>query len=122
MDDFVVNERAMVHAYELIDHRRFVVGTDWPHCHPTPAQQQAFVDGHSWDAHGLWHLVIAQDCPEGTLARHRFAYGDFVRVHRSALTNCLERARQGGLRPLQDAALELLRRLDAKAGIPGDPD
>ncbi len=117
MDEYTVNERALVHAYDLIEHRRFVIGTDWDESHPTPVEQQAFIDEHSWDAFALWHLAIADDSPRETIARHQFALGDFHRVHRSALVSTVDRARAGGHHLLEEAAEELLHRLDAKAGV-----
>lgn len=117
MDDYVVNERAVVQAYDLIDRRHFLIGTSWPQAHPSPAEQDAFIRTHSWPAFALWHLAIAPGSPELTIGHYQFAYGDFARVHRAALVDCLDRARRGGYRHLEEACSELLHRLDAKAGI-----
>lgn len=118
MDDYLVNERAVVQAYDLIERRHYVIGTTWPQDHPTLDQQEAFIRTHTWQAFALWHLAIAPDSPEQTIARYQFAYGDFTRLHRAALVDCLARAQRGGHRLLEEACSELLHRLDAKAGIP----
>lgn len=117
----MVNERAVVNAYDLIDQGRFVVGTDWAHAHPSVPEQFAFVERTSWDAFALWHLGIASSGPPDTVGHYWFAFGDFSRVHRSALAVCRERADLRGHRHLTDTCLELLARLDARAGITVGP-
>lgn len=117
MNGYVLNDRAVVNAYGLIEDKRFVVGTDWDSSHPTPADQAAFLEAHSWDTFALWHLAVDEGAAEETMARHQFAVGDFTRVHRSALVRCVERARAGQHHVLEEAAQELLHRLDTKAGI-----
>ncbi len=118
MDAYEVNESAVVHAYELISNRRFVIGTDWPESHPTLEQQKAYLKKRSWEDFGRWHLALDTASPEHTIGHYQFAYGDGARVHRSALASCVARAKQGGHRKLEQAAEELLHRLDDKAGIP----
>lgn len=117
MDEYQVNERAVVHAYHLIDRKRFVIGTDWDHDRPTLAQRQAFVARHSWNVYSWWHLGVDPNSLEHTIERYQFAIGDLTRVHRSALAGCLARAERGGHHQLAEASMELLRRLDARAGI-----
>lgn len=121
MEDYVVNELAVVHAYGLIDGRHFVIGTDWSDSSLTTAQRAAFVEEHSWPAYGLWHLATDPSVPEGTWDHYLFPIGDLVRVHRSALLDHLAQAERTGRRRLADSCLELLRRLDAKAGLGGVP-
>ncbi len=117
MDDYVVHDDAVVHAYQLIDDRHVVLGTDWEESHPTLGQQEEFIARNSWDAFARWHLALDPSVPPETIGHYQFAYGDGVRVHRSALVSCVTRARRRGDRKLEQAAEELLRRIDAKAGI-----
>lgn len=117
----MVNERGVVNAYDLIDQGRFVLGTDWAHDHPTVPEQFAFVERTSWDTFALWHLATRTSGPGDALGHYWFAFGDFAKVHRSALAVCRERAQRRGHRQLVDTCLELLARLDAKAGITVGP-
>ena len=57
---------------------------------------------------------------EGTKSRYAFVFGDFRRVHRSALIACVFRAAQWRHKAVELAAHELLQRLDAASGLTAD--
>lgn len=112
-----LNEAALVFAHDLIQARHFVIGTQWADHQPMPDQRQAFLDQHSWEDYALWHLGLTEGAAEETLVRYDFAYGDFSRLHRSALVECAERAATYRDGSVEAAAHDLLELLDHKAGL-----
>ncbi len=112
-----LNEEALAFAHDLIQARHFVIGTQWADDEPTQAQRQAFLKQHSWDRYALWHLGLTEGAAEHTVVRYDFAFGDFSRLHRSALVECIERAATYRDRSIEKAARDLLELLDHKAGV-----
>jgi hypothetical protein len=110
---YSVNERAVAHAESLIRARRYVLRSDWGERQPRAADENAFLEKHSWAAYGEWHLGLTEGAPEETKARHAFVYGDFRRVHRTGLIACVYRASEWRHKEVELAAHDLLQLLDA---------
>lgn len=113
------NVDAVARAHDLIRLRRFVVGTDWAECAPDRARRVDYIERHSWDDYALWHLGLTDGAGHETLARYDFAYGDFTRVHRSALVACAAQASRFHDRGIEQAANDLIAVIDGLLGSAG---
>ena len=112
MAKYEVNEAGVTHAKALIEARRYVVRSRWADVQPSAADQNAYLDSHSWDEYGQWHLALTVDATPETKARYAFVYGDFRRLHRMGIIACYYRAAEWGHREVLLAAHELLQFLD----------
>ena len=112
MASYAVNDAAVRRARELIAARQYMLDSDWGEVQPRADAENAFLDGHSWEEYGEWHLGLTDGATEETKARHAFVYGDFRRVHRSALIACHYRAAEWRHKEIELAAHELLQELD----------
>jgi hypothetical protein len=117
MAKYTVNPAGVAHASELIDARRYVLSSDWGERQPRADAQNAFLERHSWDEYAAWHLALTDGAKDETKARYAFVYGDFRRVHRSALIACVYRAAEWRHKAVELAAHDLLQHLDRTAGI-----
>jgi hypothetical protein len=116
MASYAVNERAVAHARRLIDARQYVLDSRWGDVQPTADDENAFLERHSWEEYAEWHLGLTEGATDHTKARYAFIYGDFRRVHRSALIACVYRAAEWRHKAVELAAHELLQQLDATSG------
>ena len=114
MASYSVNERAVARAERLIDARQYVLDSDWGDVQPRADAENAYLATHSWEDYAEWHLGLTEGASDATKARHAFVYGDFRRVHRSALIACVYRAAEWRHKAVELAAHELLQRLDAR--------
>jgi hypothetical protein len=115
MAEYALNETAVDRASGLIDARQYVLDSDWGEVQPGADDQNAYLDQHSWDDYSAWHLGLTEGAEDETKRRYAFVYGDFRRVHRSALIACVYRASEWRHKAVELAAHELLQRLDAKS-------
>jgi hypothetical protein len=113
MAKYLVNKAAVAHCRELIDARQYVISSDWGDSQPTADDQNAYLESHSWDEYGAWHLGLTADANDETKARYAFVCGDLRRVHRSGLIACVYRAAEWDHKEIELAAHELLQHLDA---------
>ena len=86
---------------------------------PRAADENAFLESHSFEEYGEWHLGLTEGPADDTKARYAFVYGDFRRLHRSGLIACHYRAAEWRHKEIELAAHELLQLLDKQAGISG---
>jgi hypothetical protein len=117
MATYKVNRRAVAHCRQLIDTRQYVLDSDWGEVQPRAEAQNAFLERHSWEEYAAWHLGLTEEAADGTKARYAFVYGDFRRVHRTALIACVYRASEWRHKDVELAAHDLLQELDRAAGI-----
>jgi hypothetical protein len=113
MASYSVNERAVARARELIDARQYVLDSDWGSVQPRADDENAFLKSHSWEEYADWHLGLTDGATERTKARYAFVYGDFRRIHRTALIACVYRAAEWRHKAIELAAHELLQHLDS---------
>jgi hypothetical protein len=113
MASYTLNKTAVAHARELIDAHQYVLRSDWGEAQPRTEDENRFLERHSWDDYGAWHLALTDGATDGTKARYGFVFGDFRRVHRMALIACQFRAAEWRHKEIELAAHELLQRLDA---------
>ena len=90
--------------------------SDWGDVQPRASAQNAYLESHSWEEYGEWHLALTEGAAEETKARYGFVYGDFRRIHRMGLIACMYRAAEWRHKAVELAAHELLQELDAKSG------
>jgi hypothetical protein len=109
---YAVNPPGVEHARALIDARQYVLESDWGQVQPRAADENAFLEKHSWDEYAAWHLGLTEGAKEHTKARYAFVCGDFRRVHRMGLIACLYRAAEWRHKEVERAAYELLQHLD----------
>jgi hypothetical protein len=111
-----LNKAAVAHARKLIDGRQYVLDSDWGEVSPAPDDENAFLKSHSWDDYAKWHLALTDGANDDTKARYAFVFGDFRRIHRTALIACVFRASEWRHKAIELAAHDLLQRLDKVSG------
>ena len=114
MAKYEVNKAAVEYAKRLIDSRQYVLDSDWGEVQPNAAAQNAFLEKHSWEEYGRWHLGLTVGPNEETKAHSAFVYGDLRRLHRTGLIACVYRASEWRHKEVELAAHDLLQLLDAK--------
>ncbi len=117
MARYTVNDEAVEQARARIDAKQYVLDSDWGEVQPDAAAQNTYLERHSWADYAGWHLALTEGASDETKARHAFVYGDFRRVHRTALIACVYRASEWRHKRVELAAHDLLQRLDRIAGI-----
>jgi len=109
-----VNTDGVTQARTLIDAGKVDVDTEWSDAAPSATDENAEIERHGYDGYGAWHLAIDPEANEDTKKRYAFPYGDFSRVNRAALIHGKQRAAQNDHTEIEQAADELLQRLDRK--------
>jgi len=113
---YSVNDSGVERARRLIDGRQYVLDSEWGDVQPGADDENAYLESHSWDEYGEWHLALTDGATEETKARYGFVYGDFRRIHRSGLIACQYRAAEWKHKTIELAAHELLQLLDEASG------
>jgi hypothetical protein len=117
MAKYLLNESAVAKARELIDARQYVLDSDWGEVQPRADAQNAYLESHSWDEYGDWHLGLTEGAADETKARYAFVYGDLRRLHRSGLIACVYRAAEWRHKDVEVAAHELLQYSRQEDGV-----
>ena len=112
MASYSVNPAGVRHAKALIDARRYVLRSEWNQVQASAAEQNEYLESHSWKEYASWHLALTDGAKDETKARYVFAFGDFRRVHRMGLIVCVYRASEWDHKKVELAAHRLLQRLD----------
>jgi hypothetical protein len=107
----------VAYARKLIKGRQYVLESDWGDVQPTAADENGYLEKHSWEEYARWHLGLTDGAQDETKARYAFVFGDFRRVNRSGLIACHYRAAEWRHKEIELAAHELLQELDTVAGI-----
>ena len=115
MPKYTLNDRAVEHARELIEKRRYVLESDWGEAQPRTQDENRFLESHSWEEYADWHLGLTDRATDETKARYAFVYGDYQRIHRSGIIACHFRAAEWRHKEIELAAHELLQAIDKKA-------
>jgi hypothetical protein len=116
MASYEVNPAGVARCRELIERKQYVLDSDWGDRQPDAAAQNAYLESHSFDDYSAWHLGLTVGATDGTKGRYAFVYGDFRRVHRTALIACVYRASEWRHKEVELAAHDLLQLLDKTSG------
>ena len=114
MASYSVNAAGVAHARELIEKKQYVLDSEWGEVQPKAADENAYLEKHSWEEYGAWHLGLTEGANEETKALYAFVCGDFRRLHRSGLIACVYRAAEWRHKEVELAAHELLQELDRR--------
>jgi hypothetical protein len=120
MARYTVNPSGVERARRMIEARQYVLTSDWGEAQPRAEDENRYLERHDWDEYASWHLGLTDGANDGTKARYAFGFGDFRRIHRTALIACVFRASEWRHKAVELAAHDLLQRLDARAGIGTD--
>ena len=116
MASYALNDRAVARARKLIRGRQYVLDSDWGDVQPNAAAENSFLESHPWSEYAEWHLGLTEGAEDETKARYAFVYGDFRRIHRTALIACVYRASEWRHKEVELAAHDLLQLLDRTSG------
>jgi hypothetical protein len=116
MASYSVNPAGVEHARELINKRQYVLESEWGAVQPKAADENAYLEQHSWEEYAAWHLGLTEGANDETKARYAFVYGDFRRLHRMGLVASLYRAAEWRHTEVMQAAYDLLLELDEATG------
>ncbi len=114
MASYRVNDAGVAKAKALINARQYVVRSRWTDVQPSADDENAFLDSHTWEEYGQWHLGLTEGANDETKARYAFVFGDFRRLHRMGLIACHYRAAEWEHKEIELAAHELLQYLDSR--------
>ena len=114
MASYELNEAAVRNVARLIDAKQYVLDSDWGEAQPKAADENKFLENHSWEQYAQWFLGLTEGANDETKARYAFVYGDFRRVHRTGLIACVYRAAEWRHKDVELAANDLLQYLDQK--------
>ena len=117
MASYKVNRKAVAHARQLIDAKRYVLDSDWGEVAPTADDENGFLKTHSWDEYAAWHLGLTDGATDETKARYAFVVGDLrarpsdgahrVRLPRVGVAPQVDRARGPQAAPAPRQGLRL---------------
>ena len=113
MASYEVNDEAVARCRRLIDAHQYVLDSDWGDSQPSAEDENAYLEGHSWDDFAAWHLGLTVGATDETKARYAFVFGDLRRVHRTGLIACVYRAAEWNHKAVELAAHDLLQHLDS---------
>ena len=114
MASYSVNQAGYDKAKALIDARQYVLRSVWSDVQPSAEAENSYLEDHSWQEYGQWHLALTEGAGDETKARYGFVFGDFRRLHRMGLIACQYRAAEWGHKEIELAAHELLQHLDGQ--------
>ena len=114
MATYRVNPAGVAKAKALIDAGRYVRRSRWADVQPTAQDQNDFLESHTWDEYGAWHLGLTGGAKPNTKARYAFGFGDFRRIHRMGIIACHYRAAEWQHKEIELAAHRLLQYFDKR--------
>lgn len=110
---YKVNEAGVAKARQMIDSNQYDLDTEWGEAAPSTERANEKIERDGYDGYGEWHLAVDTEASEDTKDRYGFPFGDFQRVVRSALIAAKQRAAQNEHGEVEEAAAELLDRLES---------
>jgi len=110
-----LNQEAVEHAQNLIKGRQYKRNSDWSEAQPSAEEENKFIDDNGWEAFAKWHLAYHTEASEETKSRYKFPFGDFSKVHRSALIAAKQRAGSEDYNEVESAADKLLEKLSGES-------
>ena len=111
-----LNQEAVENAQNLIQGWQYERNSDWSETQPFAEEENRFIEENGWEAFARWFLAYDTEASEETKSRYKFPFGDFRKLHRSALIAAKQRAGSEDYNEVQRAADRLLEKL------PGEND
>src|SRR5918998_3281526 len=109
-----LDQQAVEYAQILIKGRQYERNGDWSEAQPSAQEENNFIDANGWEAFAKWHLAYDTEASEETKSRDKFPFGDFRKLHRSALIAAKQRAGSEDYNEVQRAADKLLEKMPGK--------
>jgi hypothetical protein len=109
-----LNQDAVEHAQNLIKGRQYERNSDWSKAQPSAEEENRLIDENGWEAFAKWHLAYDIEASEETKSRYKFPFGDFKKLHRSALIAAKQRSGSEDYDEVQKAADRLLEALSGE--------
>ena len=107
-----VNKSGLDYAKKLIKDDKVVKDSDWSDSQATTDQENKFLKKEGWDDYANWYLAYDSSQNKETKERFGFPFGDFKKVHRSAVVAIKQRAGQYDYTEIEKAGDELLKLID----------
>jgi hypothetical protein len=111
-----LNQEAVENAQNLIQGWQYERNSDWSEAQPFAEEENRFIEENGWEAFARWFLAYDTEASEETKSRYKFPFGDFRKLHRSALIAAKQRVGSEDYNEVQSAADTLLEKL------PGEND
>ena len=102
------------HARSLVREGKVVKDSEWGDAQPSADDENGFEKKHVWTEYGHWHLGLNEGESADTKGRYSFPFGDFTKVHRSAVIAIESRAAQNDHDDIAKGAKALLELIDKK--------
>jgi hypothetical protein len=112
MASYTVNRKGVAKAKAMIDAHHYVLRSSWGDVQPSADDENAYLESHTWDEYGEWHLGLTDGAGDETKGRYAFVFGDLRRLHRSGLIACQYRAAEWNHKEIELVAHQLLQQLD----------
>lgn len=106
-----LNRKAYDKAESLIESGEVVKDSDWSEVQPSSDDENELLDSAGWSGYHEWFLGIDTDENEETKGHYNFPYGDFKKVHRSAVIAIKQRGAQNDYDDIVEAADKLLNKI-----------
>ena len=68
MATYAVNKAAVAHARKLIDGKQYVLDSEWGEVQPKAADENAYLESHSWEQYAEWFLGLTEGANSETKA------------------------------------------------------
>src|SRR5215471_9734617 len=113
---FKVNQDAVAFASQLIQDGHLIADRKgaWREHKPSLDAENEFIRVHGFAEYAKWHFGVDERYAVNTKRRYKFPYGDFTNAHRCGLLAVKARAQQYGYAEIENAAVELERKLESQ--------
>jgi hypothetical protein len=108
-------ERAPAHGRPPVRPRQRVGAVQ-----PRAADENAFLESHSWDEYSSWHLGLTDGATDEDQGALRVRHGDFRRLHRMGLIACHYRAAEWRHKEIELVCHDLLQEAGREERLSGD--
>ena len=107
-----INKAGVTYANSLVADGKFKKPTSWQH--PTPAEENAFIESDGMAAYGKWHLGVDDSVDPSLKGHWTYVFtSDFKTVDRAGLIAIRQRAGQNKETAIFEAAGKILEKIDA---------
>ena len=111
-----LNKNAVAFASQLIQDGHLIADRKgaWREHKPSLDAENEFIRVHGFAEYAKWHFGVDERYAVNTKRRYKFPYGDFTNAHRCGLLAVKARAQQYGYAEIENAAVELERKLESQ--------